>query len=225
MKNTAIAPLLIFLMSINSFAGDINIYSTGVDDFMQPLLSGMTDVDYSADYGPAYAVDPQVVANPSGGPRSIWMNPSTLSPLAKWISFSSNPQNVGNKDTYIYQTQFDLTNFNLSDVAISGAMSSSSSSSFYINGNYLFSHFDTIDTHSFRYATNFSIDNSSNFLVQGINTITIEVSNGYPSLMFRPPNGVLMSVTSVPEPSSIAMAGIGLCTILFIINRSKNASR
>ncbi len=222
---------LFFALSSSLQASDIipSVYSTGVNDFYNPLNDNSIDFHYSVksptgEQNFTYAVDPQIVSNPNNfGPRSMWLDPSSLNPTAKWISFSTNPSSVDSRMTYDYETLFNIDRFQIDSVLISGKMSSSSSGSVYLNGNYLFSHYSTPDSETYRSLKSFNISNSTGFLLPGINRLTFEISNGSPSMGFSPPSGLLVSMSGygnvVPEPSSYILCGIGVIALIFAMKK------
>lgn len=230
--------LLILAFASTLQASDVipSVYSTGINDYYGRLNTDSIDFHYlvrSPENVPSYtyAVDPQVIEfDPSGsgqGGRDRWLDPSGLSPTAKWISFGTNPKLVDNRPVYEYETYFNIDRFDINSVVVSGQMGSSAGSSVYLNGNYLFSNYPTEVTATYRNLTDFSFSNSSGFLLPGINKLTFEISNGYPSRPgFRPPNGLLVSMSGVgnivPEPSTYILSGIG-CLILLLARKNKGA--
>ena len=134
---------------------------------------------------------------------------------------------VDSRPVYEYETYFNIDRFDINSVVVSGQMGSSAASSVYLNGNYLFSTYPTEGTVTYRDLKDFSFSNSSGFLLSGINKLTFEISNGYPSQPgFKPPNGLLVSMSGignvVPEPSTYILSGIG-CLTLLLARKNKGA--
>lgn len=224
MKKYIILAILLVATKIN--ASDIpSVMSTGVNDFRNVLNNDSIDFHYLVNTPDnfTYKVEPQVYGNV----RQQWMNPSSLSPTAAWISFNTDPKSVDNRDSYIYTTAFNLDRFDINSVVITGNWASSSASSIYINGNYLMSNYDTLSTKTYNTLSSFTINNSNGFLLRGINTLTFDISNGTPSNSTKPPNGLLVSMSgnsqAVPEPSSFILSSSAIitCSIFAIRKRKK----
>jgi hypothetical protein len=141
-------------------------------------------------------------------PFPFWMaNTST----GQWIG----PQAQGNETNdapglYIYSESFDLTGFNLATVVLSGQIAADDSAEVFLNG------VDTgMGASTFSSLSALNITSGFN---QGLNTITIDVTNG-PNLAGNP-SGLFVELAgtgtlgvTTPEPASFAFMGLGLAAL------------
>jgi hypothetical protein len=223
MKKYIVLAILLVAVKVNASVIP-SVMSTGVNDFRNVLDNNSIDFHYLVDTpsGFTYKVEPQVYGNV----REQWMNPSSLSPSAAWISFSTDPKSVDSRNNYTYATTFNLDRFDVNSVSISGNWASSSSSSIYVNGNYLMSNYSTSAIQTYNTLSSFTVNNATGFLLPGLNTLTFVVSNGSSTLATLPPNGLLVSMSgsaqAVPEPSSFVLSSVAIAlSSVFAIRRRK----
>jgi hypothetical protein len=142
---------------------------------------------------------------------------------SQWIS-----SNVGGGDEtststdYIFSTTFDLTGYDAATAEIMGSWGVDNYASIFLNGH------DTSVSLAFGFPafqslTAFSI---SDYFIDGINTLTVEVTNGFDfvtdadagpmALRF---DDLKLTANAVPEPSIIALFGLGLVGLGFARRR------
>jgi hypothetical protein len=134
-------------------------------------------------------------------------------PIPPWVANTSSaqwigPASGGHEVTYDYRETFDLTGFNVSTVAMSGAFATDNAGFFQLNGV-------TVGPTSptFNALTAFSINSG---FVAGLNTLDFLVTNapggsGNPTGLFVEASGTGTPTTSaVPEPGSFAFFALGL---------------
>ena len=147
-------------------------------------------------------------------------------PFGPWLFDTSTyqwigPQAGGNETNdapglYVYTETFDVTNYYLASVVLSGQFAADDGAEIFLNG------VDTgIGTSTFQTLTAFSL--TSGF-VQGLNTLTIDVTNG-PALTGNP-SGLVVELsgtgTVLPEPASFAFMGLGLAALGFFGRRLRS---
>ena len=142
---------------------------------------------------------------------------------SQWISSNSNGGNETSSSTdYVFTTIFDLTGYDATTAMITGSWGVANYASIFLNGN------DTGVSLAFGYASfnNLSSFSISEFFIDGINTLTVEVTNGYDTDLTREPGPMALrfddlelSATSVPEPSIVALLGLGLVSLGFVRRR------
>jgi hypothetical protein len=149
-------------------------------------------------------------------------------PIPPWLADTSTGQwigpQVGGSETndapglYVYTETFNLALYNLSTVVLTGAFAADNSAEIFLNG------VDTgIGTSAFSSLTALNI--TSGFL-QGVNTLTIDVTNGpgatgNPSGLFVELSGTGAG-TAIPEPASLAFMGFGLAVLGFFGRRLRS---
>lgn len=144
---------------------------------------------------------------------------------SQWISIAEDGANndTTTRET-VFSTTFDLTGYDESTAMITGLWGVDNSATIFLNNNNTNVALE-FGTSSFSSLTNFSI---SDLFVSGINTLTIELTNGYPDLN-RDDIGPLalrfddlkLTAIQVPEPGTLALIGIGLAGLGF--SRRKKA--
>lgn len=191
--------LIAAVTGVGAQAATINdLYNTGVDASKNVLTDGVADSHYSLTYAPSTALMAYATA-PYGG---VWVTPPAGS---KWIG-PPPFYNVVN-GIYNYQTTFTLTGAVLSSVVISGQTSSDDKiNDILVNG--VSTGFSTLDE-SYGTLHNFTISGSQ-FFKEGSNTLTFVTENTHGIVQ-----GLLVSMSgtytsTVPEPTSIAMLGLGV---------------
>jgi hypothetical protein len=141
-------------------------------------------------------------------PFPFWL-PNTGT--GQWIG----PQQGGNEanDTaglYVYTETFDLTAYSLPTVVLTGQFAADNGAEIFLNGA------DTgIGTTTFTSLTALNITSGFN---QGLNTLTIAVTNGFgasgnPSGLFVELSGTGVLTSALPEPATFACMGLGLAAL------------
>jgi hypothetical protein len=143
---------------------------------------------------------------------------------SQWISSNvSGGNETSSSSDYIFSTTFDLTGYDADTAAIIGSWGVDNYASIFLNGN------DTSVSLAFGSAAfnNLSGFSLSEFFIDGINTLTVEVTNGYDTNLTREPGPMalrfddleLSATAQVPEPSIIALFGLGLLGLGFARRR------
>jgi hypothetical protein len=184
------------------------VYNTGVDAFgnVLPLHSIESHYAVSGVASVAYVV-PKATHPVSG---FGWM---VAPPGAAWIGPNStaNTYTFDPDGTYHYTLSFDLTGYNPATARITGSWAADNSSGIWLNGNYT-----GFGKNEWGFLGLDPFDLTTGF-VPGINTLEFRVvndptgpgSDGNPS-------GLLVSgitTTVVPEPSVLALAGLGFAAL------------
>lgn len=214
-------------------ADPIPVFSTG--------SGGPTDANYTITSAPAPFAGPAYVIttpdsafpfagatnaswadnalNPGGYPTSGWIGPvADVSTLASFIV----------PGTYIYTTTFDLTGLDPATATLAGLVAADNGVDIYLNGN-LVTGFNYADFSAFtddRFP-NQSFAINSGFLV-GLNTLEFRVANGDNTDADSPTGlrvaiaGTANPLVAVPEPTSMAILGLGLVGLAAVRRRFVN---
>ena len=170
-----------------------SVYSTGINDFYNPLNTGSLDFHYTL--------------TPPNVPWGTWVNATTTDitgtgwavPVdnARWISIAATPGT--NQASQDYWTAFNLDRFDSSTAEITGTWQASGTASMYLNGQF-------VGSIAGGTASPFKI--SSGF-TQQFNWLQFTVATDTSGN-----NGLLISMTGtanpVPEPSAIVSICGGL---------------
>ncbi len=152
-----------------------NLYNTGVDDNGVALGDSAVDPHYTVVSGPSGAVAASTVID-DDFPIPPWLDNNAGS---RWISPGDADANAA-PGTYAYETTFDLTGMDVSNVAIVGGWATDDSSGgILLNGTSVFS----APTAGFGGLTWFGVNSASAAaagasFVEGVNTLTFQVVNG-----------------------------------------------
>lgn len=177
------------------------LFNTGVTSAGALLADGAVDPHYQllTSASASYPVgSPLYVVNSTTYPIPPWM---ANGPNSKWLSVQTVPAGVA-AGTYTYRTTFDLTGYNPSSASIIGQWAmdddgldiliNGASTGFSYSGPNQFGFF-----HPFSISTGF---------VPGVNTLDFVVHNRIDRIGIR----TEMSLTAVPEPSSLATFGMAV---------------
>jgi len=228
MKNQAVR-LTVFsclILAISGYcqAGSTvpSVYSTGINDFYNPLTGDSLDFHYqliSSPAGSGYGIG-TYVANTSDAKVAGWVNSGTN---ARWIAPATDISSMTSlKATgqYIYETKFNLDRFEAGTAEINGLWAVDDTSDGILLNDVPIG-FARNNTNEFSTLQPFSI--TSGFL-PGINSLKFIVNN-LPVSDSVNPTGLLVVMTGtatplpiVPEPRSIVTL-IGGITLLLIARR------
>ena len=169
-----------------------SVYSTGINDFYNPLRTGDLDFHYSLTQ-PGTPIGSQVSATVADTTGTGWIQPWDNS---RWIASNQDPATPQTSVTYY--TAFNLDRFDASTAVINGEWVGSGPSTIYVNGLAT-----PIVNNGTRSA--FTISGPWN---QQINWLAFEVASA------NNQNGLLVSMTGtanpIPEPSAIVSTAIGI---------------
>jgi hypothetical protein len=183
-------------------AGAISVFNTGVDGSGNLLGDGAVDPHYSlvVSADPAYPGPDAVTINNANYP--LGNSPDWLpnGPDSRWIGPRADPSRTeGNAaGEYIYRTTFDIVGIDPALVHLTGQWITDNSGSILLDG------VATGITRSNDFMT-FSPFTITGGFVTGTNTLDFVVNNDGGPTGLR----VELSASTVPEPSSLALAVIG----------------
>ena len=169
-----------------------SVYSTGINDFYNPLNTGSLDFHYSLT-APGTPIGSQVPATVADTTGTGWIQPWDNS---RWIAANQDPATP--QQTVTYYTAFNLDRFDASTAVITGEWVGSGPSTIYVNG---------LATPIVNNGTR------SAFMISGpwtnqINWLAFEVAST------NNQNGLLVSMTGtanpIPEPSAMISTAIGV---------------
>jgi hypothetical protein len=132
-----------------------------------------------------------------------------------WVSVNQNGGSEATRSqSYTYSTTFDLTGYDASTASIAGMWGADNYGTIFLNGqdtgNYLSFGYD-----AFRSLTDFTI---ADFFTEGLNTLSVEMTNGHLDPNQRPGPGALRfdnlvmhaEVSAVSEPGTLALLSLGI---------------
>jgi hypothetical protein len=192
------------LFSTNTYAGLIieQLYNTGLDSNGIALtdLNGSEDAFWTVRLANTNSINDLAAITYKHNAYSADTGNS------RWISIDSTGGNstTSSSTTYIFTTTFNLTGYNASTALITGLWGIDNFGSIWLNG------YDTGNTLSFGYPAfrnmhEFTITDSD-FFIEGINTLTVQLTNGHtdpnrdPGPMALRIDNLQLSATYAPEP-------------------------
>jgi len=213
LKRTILAVCALLALMGTAHAATINIFNTGVDASGNPLPDGtIGDLHYTLITVPGGTTDIRVRTLTGGFPVGPWLADD---PISAWIGPNNDSQDDGPIGTYIYRTTFSLTGLIPATAILTGQWATDNpGTDIRINGNST-----GISSCCFTSWTPFTI--SSGF-VAGTNTLDFVVVNqGGPTGLRTEISGTANSVSgsSVPEPASFVLLGVGIGAIGLIRRR------
>ena len=140
---------------------------------------------------------------------------------SQWISSNASGGIETTSSTdYFFSTTFDLTGYDANTAMITGSWGVDNYASIFLNGNDTGVALD-FGSAAFNSLNSFSL---SDFFIDGINTLTVNVTNGYTTNLSADPGPMAMrfdnlqltasntfaSSASVPEPSTFAIFALGM---------------
>lgn len=180
-----------------------SVYSTGINDFYNPLFSGSLDFHYSLT-APGTPIGSQVFATVADTTGTGWITPWDN---ARWIASNQDPATPNQSVTYY--TAFNLDRFDSSTAVITGEWVASGPSTIYVNG--LATPITNNGTRS-----SFSLSGS---WTPGINRLAFEVASS------NNQNGLLVSMTGtanpIPEPASFISISLGIAVMIVFAVRKR----
>jgi hypothetical protein len=147
----------------------------------------------------------QVVVPSSPDWYGLWLNNG---PNSDWIA--RNQDFIQGPPGYTFTRTFDLTGLSLSTVSITGSWGIDDGGTLSLNGH-LIASLPGFDTGHFEKLTPFSVAEGSPFLVQGLNTLTITMTDANQDRdAVRLEGTVSGTAAAVPEPASLVLGGTSL---------------
>lgn len=169
-----------------------SVYSTGINDFYNPLSSGSLDFHYSLTQ-PGTPIGSQVSATVADTTGTGWITPWDN---AQWIASNQDPATP--QQIVTYYTAFNLDRFDARTAVITGEWVGSGPSTIYVNG---------LATPIVNNGTRSAFTISGPWTNQ-INWLAFEVASA------NNQNGLLVSMTGtanpIPEPSAWITLAVGL---------------
>ena len=194
-------------VSLASAQTNIVDLSTGLDSSNQVLPSGgQNDAHWTVESGQTGVFVPAVTVFPND-PDWLpgWPDNSSDS---DWIARTTDLHQGSPSPPYEFRLTFDLTNYNLSLVTITGSWAIDDEGSLSLNGN-SFAFLEPWPWNGWPELQQFSVPQGSSFLNQGLNVLTITLGDTYGS--DNQQDGVRLEGTvSIPEPGMLAMLAAGL---------------
>jgi hypothetical protein len=218
----------------------ISINSTGVNSSGEKLTPGTTDGTYTLTLNGLNGEPNSYVAEgsptiqqlgvyniPAGWPIGTpygWYAPANMD--AQWIAPQSDVVGIPGVDSntfYVYQTTFDLTGLNPSTADLQGFWAADNYvTQVLLNGTPVYTNSSSVlssdpNCFSFQNPTDFNINSG---FTKGQNTLSFYVTNDtcHNTPPYTNPTGLLVDFTSataatdtsIPEPATVLLTGIGL---------------
>ena len=203
---TIVEAVFLATMTMQAYAAPIALFNTGVDSTGTPLSHGTVgDPHYSLTSVPAGSTSAiRIITSVGGFPIGPYIGDNALS---AWIGPNNDSDLNGPTGTYIYRNTFDLTGFNPSTAAITGAWTTDNNGlDILLNGISL--GFTTSFT---AFSSGFSPFTITSNFNSNINTLDFVVNNGGgPTALRVQMTGTADPSGQVPEPASLALMGLGL---------------
>ena len=194
-------------MSSSATMTQYGLYDTGVDSNGNSLQGEATDSHWKLNGGAAMVVVPPVAG---------WLDDSSPNGPSRWLSADGSGGNDGNGTfSYSFTTTFTLSG--LVNVSLSGEWASDNASILILNGHTIGTiPFGSYPNWSFQQYTTFADTLQSDFILNGMNTLTILDQNGDLTAPDGQPGGpfgvrandLTITGTPVPEPTSVAAGSL-----------------
>ena len=144
--------------------------STGLDASNNLIgTNGSNDAHWTVDQASGGTGPAQIVTSSGADWAGLWLADG---PNSDWIARNANIVNNGAAPYTLYRT-FNLTGYNLSSVSISGGWTIDDGGTLSLNGNQLAS----LGSSNWGTLNSFSVPAGSPFLNQGVNTLTITITD------------------------------------------------
>jgi hypothetical protein len=195
-----------------------SLYNTGVDASGTPLLDGtIGDPHYTLISVPDGTSQIRIRTSAGGPPIPPY---SGDNPYSAWIGPNNNSFLGGYPGTYIYQTTFDLSGFDLNSVVITGGWQTDNEGmDILINGMSL-----GYTTAFNQFQLGFAPFSVTTGFVDGINSLVFIISqDGQSPTALRVEMTGTGDLHSVPEPPSLLLVATGLSGIL-VLRQRRNRS-
>jgi hypothetical protein len=145
----------------------------------------------------------QVVVPSSADWGPTWVNDG---PNSNWIARNANVTDNG-PAPYTFSTTFNLTGSNLAQVSLAGSWTIDDGGTLNLNGNQI----GSLSRGAWVTLNPFSVAAGSPFLNQGLNTLSITITDSDRGLEGVRLEGLVMGVAgAVPEPSTLVLGGTSL---------------